>query len=59
MSAHVGFDTELQQIPITTFITIVELLISLYGSFIYGFIIAIAIVLFMGHVLSCRVVSYF
>ena len=57
MSAHVGFDTELQQITITTFITIVELLISLYGSFIYGFIIVIAIVLFMGHVLSCWVVS--
>ena len=59
MSAHVGFDTELQQITITTFITIVELLISLYSSFIYGFIIVIAIVLFMGHVLSCWVVSYF
>ena len=59
MSAHVGFDTELQQITITTFITIVELLISLYGSFIYGFIIVIAIALFMGHVLSCRIVSYF
>ena len=59
MSAHVGFDTELQQITITIFITIVELLISLYGSFIYGFIIVIAIVLFMGHVLSCWIVSYF
>ena len=59
MSAHVGFDTELQQITITTFITTVELLISLYGSFNYGFIIVIAIVLSMGHVLSCRGVSFF
>ena len=47
------------KLTITTFITMVELLISLNGSFIYGFIIVIAIVLFMGHVLSCWVVSYF
>ena len=47
------------RLMITTFITMVELLISLNGSFIYGFIIVIAIVLFMGHVLSCWVVSYF
>ena len=33
MSAHVGFDTELQQITITTFITIVEL----FNKFIWQF----------------------
>ena len=47
------------KLTITTFIVIAELAIDLNSSFIYGFIIVITIVLFMGHVLSCRVVSYF
>ena len=36
---------------------IVKLLIGLNSSFIYVFIIIITIVLFMGHVLSCWIVS--
>ena len=57
MSAYVCFDTELQQLTITTSIMIIRLLIGLNGGFIYGFIIVIAIVLFMGHVLSCWIVT--
>ena len=47
------------KLTIATFIVIVELVISLNGSFIYGFIIVIAIGLFMGHVLSCWIVQLF
>ena len=44
---------------ITTSIMIIKLLIGLNGGFIYGFIIVIAIVLFMGHVLSCWIFTLF
>ena len=53
------YNRRYNRLIITTSILILKLLIGLDGSFIYGLIIVIAIGLFMGHILSCWVVSYF
>ena len=47
------------RLTITTSIMIINLVIDSNISFVYGFIIVITISLFMGHVLSCWIVSYF
>ena len=57
MSAYVCFDTELQRINNHNIYNDIKLLIGLNGGFIYGFIIVIAIILVMGHVLSCWIVA--